>query len=74
MQHLRDGSGAYWTGLFPATRVRWPAYVSSWTAAAVVLAADALSRTTPGNGIFRGDGLPAGAHFDAVSGCCAVAL
>jgi hypothetical protein len=74
MQHLRDGSGAYWTGLFPATRVRWPAYVSSWTAAAVVLAADALSRTTPGNGIFRGDGLPAGVHFDAVSGCCAVAL
>jgi hypothetical protein len=74
MQHLRDDGGAYWTGLFPATGIRWPAYVSSWTAAAVVLAADALSRTTPGNGIFRGDGLPVGAHFDAVSGCCAVAL
>jgi hypothetical protein len=26
----------------------------------VVLAVDALSRTTPGNGIFRGDDLPRG--------------
>jgi hypothetical protein len=60
MQHLRDRSGAYWTGLLLATGVRWPSYTSSWTAAAVVLAADALSRTTPGSGIFRGEDLPAG--------------
>ena len=31
---------------------------STWTGAAVVLAADALSRTSSGNGVFRGDGLP----------------
>jgi hypothetical protein len=60
MQHLRDASGGYWTGLLLTTGVRWPAYMSSWTAAAVVLAADALSRTTPASGIFRGEALPTG--------------
>jgi hypothetical protein len=58
MQHLRDASGAYWTGVLADTRVRWPAYASSWTAATVVLAADALSQATPGSGIFRGYALP----------------
>lgn len=58
MQHLREADGSYWTGLEYATHVRWPVERTTWTAATVVLAADALSRTTPANGLFRGDGLP----------------
>ena len=60
MQHLRDPDGSYWTGYVYADGVRWPAECSTWTAAAVVLAVDALSGTTPGSGIFRGSTLPAG--------------
>jgi hypothetical protein len=59
IQHLREPDGSYWTGWQFAHRVFWPDEHSTWTAAAVILAADALSRTTPANGIFRGDGLPA---------------
>lgn len=58
IQHLREPDGSYWTGWQFAYQVFWPDEHSTWTAAAVILAADALSRTTPGNGIFRGDGLP----------------
>ena len=53
MQHLRDPDGSYWTGLVYADGKRWPVEVSSWTSAAVVLAADALSRSTGGNAVFR---------------------
>lgn len=60
MQHLRDEDGSYWTGYVFADDARWPVERSTWTAAAVVLAVDALSRTTPGSGVFRGTGLPAG--------------
>lgn len=56
--HLREPDGSYWTGWQFAHGVFWPDEHSTWTAAAVILAADALSRTTPANGIFRGDGLP----------------
>jgi hypothetical protein len=58
MQHLRDPDGSYWTGLVFDDDVRWPVERTTWTAATVVLAADALSRTTPGSGLFRGAGLP----------------
>jgi hypothetical protein len=60
MQHLRDPDGSYWTGLVYSDGKRWPVERTTWTAAAVVLAADALSRTTPGNGIFRAEDLPCG--------------
>jgi hypothetical protein len=60
VQHLRDDDGSYWTGYVYADDARWPVECSSWTAAAVVLAVDALSCTTPGSGIFRGDSLPGG--------------
>lgn len=53
MQHLRDDDGSYWTGLVYADGKRWPVELSTWTAAAMLLAADALSRATPGNEIFR---------------------
>lgn len=53
VQHLREDDGSYWTGLVFSDGKRWPVERSCWTAAAVVLAADAISRTTPGSGIFR---------------------
>jgi len=56
MQHLRDDGGAYWTGLQVDHAVRWPAERSTWTAAAVVLAVDALSGSSGGAGIFRDAG------------------
>ncbi|WLP92008.1 hypothetical protein [Gordonia sp. NB41Y] len=56
IQHLRDPDGSYWTGLVFDDGKRWPVEKSCWTSGAVVLAADAVSRTTAGNGIFRDAG------------------
>jgi MMP endo-(1,4)-3-O-methyl-alpha-D-mannosidase len=52
MQHLRAEDGSYWTGLVYADGVRWPVERTTWTAAAVVLAADALAGTGPAAGLF----------------------
>jgi hypothetical protein len=74
IQHLRTDDGSYWTGWQFAAKVNWPQEKSTWTAAAVILAADALSRTTPGSGIFRADDLPVGAQLgDVACGCEAAA-
>ena len=59
MQHLRDDDGSYWTGYVFADAARWPVERSTWTAAAVVLAVDALSGATPGSDVFTGRSLPA---------------
>jgi hypothetical protein len=59
VQHLREQDGAYWTGLVFDEGVRWPVERSSWTAAAVVLAADALAGG-PTLELFAGTGLPTG--------------
>lgn len=56
VQRLRDPSGAYWTGWQFANAAHFPAERSSWTAAAMILAADALSRTTGGSALFRETG------------------
>jgi hypothetical protein len=64
MQHLRERDGSYWTGLVYTDGKRWPVERTTWTGAAVILAADALSQTTPGAGIFRADGLPRGLEAD----------
>ncbi len=53
VQHLRDRDGGYWTGWQYASRVHYPSERSAWTAAAVILAADALSSATGGAGVFR---------------------
>jgi hypothetical protein len=58
MQHLRDPDGSYWTGFVYPDDARWPEECSTWTAAAVILAVDALSATTAGADIFRGHSLP----------------
>src|SRR5437016_5830868 len=43
VQHLRHQDGSYWTGWQFANQAPFPRERSSWTAAAVVLAADALT-------------------------------
>jgi len=58
MQYLREPDGAYWTGIEYTSGRHWPVEHSTWTAATVILAVDALSRTTAGSGLFRGEGLP----------------
>jgi hypothetical protein len=57
MQHLRHADGGYWTGYVVPDRAVWPEERTTWTAAAVLLAADALGRRSPANGLFRGEGL-----------------
>jgi hypothetical protein len=52
MQHLRDDDGSYWTGFVYPDSARWPVERTTWTAAAVILAADALSGATPASGLF----------------------
>ena len=59
VQHLREADGSYWTGLVFDEDVRWPVERSSWTAAAVVLAADALAGG-PTLELFAGEALPTG--------------
>ena len=60
-QHLRDEDGAYWTGCVHPQAVHFPGGErSSYTAAAVVLAAHALTGSGPEAGLFRGEGLPEG--------------
>jgi hypothetical protein len=60
MQHLREDDGSYWTGYVYPDRARWPVERSSWTAAAVVLATDAITRSSAASGIFEASELPVG--------------
>jgi hypothetical protein len=57
MQHLRADDGSYWTGYVYPDDARWPVERTTWTAAAVVLAADALSGATAASGLFTDPGL-----------------
>jgi hypothetical protein len=56
MQHLRSDDGSYWTGYVYPDDARWPVERTTWTAAAVVLAADALAGATPAAGLFTDPG------------------
>jgi hypothetical protein len=58
VQHLRQDDGGFWTGYVWPDDAIWPEERSTWTAAAVILAADALAKSSLANGLFRGDGLP----------------
>ena len=58
VQHLRHRDGSYWTGWQFDNQAPFPKERSSWTAAAVVLAADALAAFSGGAGIFRDAGQP----------------
>ncbi|MGH3273774.1 MAG: prenyltransferase [Streptosporangiaceae bacterium] len=52
IQHLRAPGGAYWTGWQFVTQAHFPNEQSAWTAATVILAADALSGASGGAAIF----------------------
>jgi hypothetical protein len=65
MQHLREEDGRYWTGYVYPDDVFWPVEHTTYTAAAVVLAADEISRTTAASGIMRGDTLAP--HFEEIA-------
>jgi hypothetical protein len=67
MQHLRHDDGSYWTGYVFADDARWPVERTTWTAAAVVLAADALSGATPASGLFTDPAALPPAGTDAAS-------
>ena len=69
MQHLREKDGSYWTGLVFADGKRWPEERTTWTGAAMILAADTLSDATPASGLFRGDELPVGLQTDFDCAC-----
>ncbi|WP_225878699.1 prenyltransferase/squalene oxidase repeat-containing protein [Spongiactinospora rosea] len=53
MQRLRHDDGSYWTGWQYANEAWFPHERSSYTAAAVVLAAEALAADSPAGAIFR---------------------
>lgn len=75
MQHLRHENGSYWTGWVIGDDVYWPHEQTTYTAAAVILAADALGETyghsTPGSGIMRGTSLAP--HFAQIALECGCA-
>ncbi len=58
VQFLRADGGGYWTGWVWPEDDYWPAEQSTWTGAAIILAADALADHSPGHALFRGTGLP----------------
>ena len=58
LQAYREPSGAYWTGYQLCLERHWPQEQPTWTAAAVLLAADALARITPAAGLFTQVCLP----------------
>jgi hypothetical protein len=71
MQHLREEDGRYWTGYVFPESVNWPVEHTTYTAAAVVLAADVLGHGTPGSDIMRGATL--GAPFVEIALECGCA-
>ena len=80
-QSLRLKDGSYWTGMVYPEEETFPKHErTTYTFAAMVLAADALSGTTPAAGLFRGECLPAPLDLaephcgDAMEGCTAADL
>ena len=72
VQHLRTEDGRYWTGFVYPAEGNWPPEHTTYTAAAQILAVDALSGSTPGAGIMRGEGLPDPAGLAAVECACSL--
>jgi hypothetical protein len=74
IQHLRDADGGYWTGWQFADKAHFPADRSSWTAAAVILAADMLSGASKASGLFREVGVeePTNSRTDPAACGCAL--
>ena len=59
VQYLRESDGSYWTGCVHPEEIHFPAdEKTTYTAAAMILAWDALTATSPASQMFRGEGLP----------------
>jgi hypothetical protein len=73
IQHLREADGSYWTGWQFVNKAHFPPERSSWTAAAVILAADTLSGSTRASRLFRECGTRAvvTSPVDDIAGGCA---
>lgn len=50
----RDSDGGYWTGYVWPDEAIWPEEKTTWTAAAVILATDAIHGLTPAHRLFTG--------------------
>lgn len=55
LHQFRDDDGAYWTGYAYKDEVLWPEEKPTWTAGAVLMAADALSNKTGAAHLFRNE-------------------
>lgn len=69
IQHLRAPGGAYWTGWQFVNHAHFPREQSSWTSAAVILAADAVSGATDAASIFASAASPSN-EFRAEAAVC----
>ncbi|MGI9292565.1 MAG: hypothetical protein ACR2PS_01165, partial [Pseudomonadales bacterium] len=52
LHQWRDLDGAYWTGHQMVLDIMWPEEKPTWTSAAILLAADALTEHTPAAKLF----------------------
>ena len=73
MQHLRTEDGSYWTGYVWPDEVNWPGEHTTYTAAAVILAVDALSDGTAGRRHHARHDARAGLRRDRLECGCASA-
>ncbi|HXQ43117.1 MAG TPA: hypothetical protein VN816_00640 [Acidimicrobiales bacterium] len=65
-QAHRCDDGSYWTGIVHPGRETFPfSERTTYTAAAIILAADALADASPAAGLFRGESLPRGLDLTA---------
>ena len=55
LHQFRDEEGAYWTGYVHPDDLLWPEEKPTWTAGAVLMAADALSNRTRAAHLFRNE-------------------
>lgn len=72
IQMLRDPSGAYWTGWQYMNQKHYPNEQSSYTAAAMILAADTMCGATDASSLFRtiaADPATVSSSGDAACGC-----
>ncbi|MFG1999052.1 prenyltransferase [Spirillospora sp. NPDC048911] len=75
IQHLRHDDGSYWTGWQFENQRHFPGDRSTYTAAAVILAADALEGASPGANLFKEiAGRPLGPSEAADPDACGCAL
>ena len=53
IQQFREVDGSYWTGYVFRDDAIWPEEKTTWTAGAVLLASDMLSKRSPGHTLFH---------------------